>query len=230
MHDPRNQSPFNAPPPVVVALAALIIGLEVMFQAAEAGFVGGRQAVGWRLNAIRDWAVDGSVVAWMIETGQAPLRQLARFVTYPLIHGSFVHAAFVVVFVLALGNVCAPVFPSWRLPILFWASAVAGALVYVMLFPSSGPLFGGYPGAYGLIGVFTLLTRKGLTRVDPDRAFLLIGFLLAIQPIFGLAGGLGFAWFPDWIADIAGFAAGYGLAQLMFPGGLQGLIGRMRQR
>ncbi|GIT91236.1 rhomboid family intramembrane serine protease [Jannaschia pagri] len=228
--DPRQQSPFNALPPVVVAMAVLIAGIELMFQLGEAGLIGGREAVGWRLTAIRDWAVIDPVFHWMIDTRQAPLGEVARLLTYPLLHSGFTHAAFVAVFILALGNVTAPMYPTWRLPVIFMAASLAGAVAFLVLFSAERPLFGGYPGAYGFIGVFTYLTLRGLTPADPQRAFLLIGFLLALQPIFGLASGAGFTWLPDWVADIAGFGAGYGLAILLFPGGWEELRGRLRQR
>ena len=230
MQDPRNQSPFNALPPEVVALAVVIAGIELIFQAGAAGLVGGREASGWRVTAIRDWAVFDPLFAWMLQTGQILPREVARLVTYPLIHGAFGHAAFVTVFVLAMGNATAPVYRGWRLMAIFWGGALAGAVAYVVLFSTDRPLFGGYPGAYALIGAFTLLTRKGLTRARPDQAFLLIGFLLALGPIFGVVSGQGLGWVPDWAADIAGFGAGYGLSVLLFPGGWGRIRDRARRR
>ncbi|MEL7183268.1 MAG: rhomboid family intramembrane serine protease [Pseudomonadota bacterium] len=230
MHDPRQQSPFNALPPVIVAMAVVIGGIELLFQAGEIGVIGGREGIGWRLSAIRDWAVLDVVFGWMIANGAFPIVELARFVTFPLLHGSFMHAALVVVFVLALGNVTAPFYATWRLPVIFWLSSVAAGLAYVVLFNAERPLFGGYPGAYGFIGVFTYLTTLGLTRADPSRAFLLIGFLLAIQPVFGLSTGQGFSWIPTWTADLVGAAVGYGAAILFFPGGWGRLLLRLKQR
>ena len=229
MQDP-NQSPFNALPPVVVAMAVLVIGIELLFQLGEAGLVGGRAAVGWRLTAIRDWAVFDQVYTWMLTNRQFPAGELARLVTYPLLHGSFTHAAFVVVFILALGNVTSFAYPTWRLPVIFFAASAVAGIAFVLVFSTDRPLFGGFPGSYALIGVFTYLTRLGLTRAEPSRAFLLIGFLLAIQPIFGLASGGGLSWVPDWVADVVGFAAGYGLAILLFPGGWTRLRDRLQRR
>ncbi|MGC1260475.1 rhomboid family intramembrane serine protease [Jannaschia helgolandensis] len=230
MLDPRNQSPFHSLPPVVVALAVVIIGIELMFQAGTAGLIGGREAVGWRLGALRDWAVAESVWAWMIDRGEWPLRQVARIIAYPFLHGSFTHAAFVAVFTLALGNAVAPVYPNLRILVLFFGAAIGGAFVYLIVFDTQAPLLGGYPAVYGLIGAFTYLTQRGLTRGDPKNAFLLIGFLLAIQPVFGLITMRNLAWLPDWSADLGGAASGYGLAALMFPGALARLRDRMRQR
>ena len=227
--DPRNQSPFNALPPVVVGLAAVIMGNELLFQAADAGLIGGRSGALWRTDAVRDWGIFRDAVAAALDGGTARLREIARFLAYPLIHGSLVHAGFVAVFVLALGNAIAPVYRGWRVAALFFGSALAAGVVYALM-GFRFPLFGGFPGAYGLIGTFAYLTRRGLTRVDPSRAFLLIGFLLAIQPVFGLATGAGFAWIPDWLAEMTGAAAGYGLAILFFPGMSAHLLARLRQR
>ncbi len=228
--DPRNQSPFHALPPVVVALAGAIAIIELAFQAGAAGLLGGAQAVGWRVSAISDWAVSDAVWSWMLGRGAFPPAELARFATYPFLHGGFGHAAFVTVFVLAFGNAVEPFYPGWRFLALFLASAVAGALAFVLLFDARGPLYGGYPAAYGLIGAFTFLTRRGLTRAPPERAFLLIGLLLAIQPVFGLVATMGFGWVPDWSADAAGALAGYGLAAALFPGAAHRFRDRMRRR
>ncbi|CTQ48958.1 rhomboid family intramembrane serine protease [Jannaschia donghaensis] len=230
MMDPRNQSPFNTLPPVVVALAVVVIAIELLFQAGTAGFIGGREAVGWRLTALRDWAVIDSVWSWMWENRSFPLRQVVRVLTYPFLHGSMVHAAFVAVFVLALGNAVSPVYPNLRVLFIFFGAATGGALMYLILFDAASPLFGGYPAAYGLIGAFTYLTQRGLTRADPKKACLLIGFLLAIQPVFGLVATRGFGWLPDWTADLGGAATGYALAVLLFPGALAHLRQRLRQR
>ncbi|WP_308917721.1 rhomboid family intramembrane serine protease [Jannaschia sp. LMIT008] len=229
MYDPRNESPFNALPPAVVALAFVIAAVEVLFQFGAAGLAGAEGGA-WRGAAVRDWSVFPPVLEWMVANRSVPWDFAARFVTYPFIHFGLIHAGFVAVFVLALGNAVAPVFPGWRPVAFFVLPAVAGGLVYAAAFPGAGPLIGGYPGAYGLIGAFTLLTRRGLTRVPPDRAFLLIGLLLAIQPIFGLAAGAGFAWFPDFVAEVVGAAAGYGLAAAMFPGAARRFRDRMRRR
>ena len=227
---PRPPNPFNDLPPLVVALALVIAGVELIFQAGASGFVGGQAAVGWRLTALETWSVRADVWDWMLRTRQAPLDEVARVFAYPFVHSGFTHAAMVCVFVLALGNVVAPVYPSWRLLVIFFGAALGGALVYLLLFDARSPLYGGYPPAYGLIGAFTYLTKRGLTRADPAKAFLLIGLLLAIQPVFGLLLARNFAWVPDWSADLGGAACGYLAAMLLFPGALHRIRDRLRQR
>jgi membrane associated rhomboid family serine protease len=58
------------------------------------------------------------------------------------------------------------------------------------------------------------------------RAFTLIGFLMGIQLLFGLL----FGGNKDWVADFAGFAAGFGLSFLVSPGGWGRVVDRLRQR
>ena len=47
------------------------------------------------------------------ETGGHPLEGLPRLVTYPLVHGSFTHALFAVVMLLALGKMVGEIFRWW---------------------------------------------------------------------------------------------------------------------
>jgi membrane associated rhomboid family serine protease len=111
---------------------------------------------------------------------------------------------------------------------VFWASAIFGALAYVLLLDSPYPLIGGYPGVYGLIGAFTFLlwidaARRGDNRM---RAFGLIGALLAIQLLFGVINGD----FGNVTADLSGFVAGFLLSFLVSPGGWRRALDRLRQR
>jgi hypothetical protein len=90
------------------------------------------------------------------------------------------------------------------------------------------PLFGAYPGDYGLIGAFTYLLWVKLagTGLNQMRAFSMIGFLLAVQLIFGLLFGGG----PEWIADLAAFSTGFLLSFALAPGGMAKLRDLIRQR
>ncbi|OAN85016.1 rhomboid family intramembrane serine protease [Jannaschia sp. EhC01] len=226
--DQNNVSPFNALPPVVVALAVVIFGLELMFQAATAGMLGGQGGIGWRLAAIQDYAVLNAVWDWMIDTGQFPTEHLVRFIAYPLIHGSFLHAAMVVVFILALGKMVAEVYSVLAFLAVFWISAIMGALGFVVFMDSDYPLVGGYPGVYGLIGAFTFLMwmRAEAQGAGQMRAFALIAALLGIQLLFGLLNGE----FGSVVADFSGFVAGLVLSFIVSPGGWGRLLARMRQR
>lgn len=223
-----NVSPFNDLPPIVVALAAVLGGIEVLFYLATGGIIGGAQGVGWRLSAIRDYGFSGEVFDWMVQTGQWPSEHLIRFVTYPFLHLGFTHALFVVVFILAIGKAISGVFSAWKFLLVFWAASIIGAVAFGALTEYAAPLVGGYPGVYGLIGCFTFLmwVQARAMGEQPIRAFTLIGFLLGIQLIFGIFFGSR----GDWVADIFGFATGFGLAFLLVPGGWARIRDALRNR
>lgn len=65
-----------------------------------------------------------------------------------------------------------------------------------------------------------------MAHANRARAFTLIGFLLGIQLIFGLLFGAR----PDWIADVTGAFAGFGICFLVAPGGWRRALERLRQR
>ncbi|MDY6857877.1 MAG: rhomboid family intramembrane serine protease [Pseudomonadota bacterium] len=222
-HDP-NAPPINPLPPVVWMLVLPIALIELALSAGTRGIIGGPQAVGWRLGAIQDYAFSGVVFDWMLATGQFPPQHMLRFVSYPFIHLSFTHALFVIVFLLALGKMVGEVFRAWAVLVVFFVSGIVGALAYGLLLNDPAPLVGGYPAVYGLIGAFTFLmwVRLAATGGDRYRAFSLIGFLLGIQLLFSVL----FGGSRDWVADIAGFGAGFVLSFLVSPGGW----GRVRQR
>lgn len=207
----------NPLPPVVVALFLFIIGIEAVFSLGARGIIGGPEAVGWRHAAIQDYAYYGEILRWMWETGRWPAEHLIRFVTYPFVHGSFTHALFVGVFVLAMGKMVAEVFGGVAMLLVFVLSGIGGALAYTLLVNDPFPLIGGFAPVYGLIGAFTYMLWHSLSRVGANqaRAFTLIAFLMGFQLIFGLLFGLQ----NDWVADLAGFATGFGLSFFVSPGG-----------
>ena len=223
-----NRAPFLNPIPWVVWLLALpMIALEVVLGLGAGGLVGGPGAIGWRMDAVQRFAFSPELLRWMVENGVYPPDQLMRFVTYPFVHGSFTHAIFVIVFLLALGKVVGESFRPWAVLVLFFGSAITAALVWTVV-GLDQPLFGGYPPVYGLIGAFTYLLWMRLTAVgaNASRAFSLIGMLLGVQLLFGVLFGGG--WF--WLGDIAGFAAGFLISFAVSPGGFARLKARLRQR
>jgi len=228
MPDDYDQSPINPLPPIVVALAILIFGSELIFQAGARGFAGGPEAIGWRLSAVRDYGFSGAVFDWMLETGRWPGEHLMRFVTYPFIHFSFTHTLMVLVFLLALGKMVGEIFGTFAVLLVFFSSAIVGALAYALFLDDPQPLIGGYPAVYGLIGSYTFMLWVSLTGTGNTqyRAFTLIGFLMGIQLLFGLV----FGGSSDWIADLFGFVNGFIVSMLMVPGVWGRIRDRLRQR
>lgn len=224
----RNAPPVNPLPPVVWALALPMIAMEIVLAAGEAGLAGGPQAVGWRVEAITKLAVIPDLWREMLSLGEFPLEHLARFLAYPFVHGNFTHALFGVVLLLALGKFVGDVLRWWMILVIFCVAALGGGLAYGFFTTSPMPLFGAYPGDYGLVGAFTYLMwlRLAGSGARQYRAFAMIGMMIAVQLIFGLLFGGG----QEWIADFSGFAVGFVLTVLLVPGGISRLRERLRQR
>ncbi len=223
-----DQSPINPLPPVVVFLSLLILGIELVFQAGSRGFIGGAEAIGWRIEAFRDYAFSGPILDWMINNNRFPLEHVKRFVTYPFVHVSFTHAAMVLVFLLALGKMVGEVFGTIAVLVVFFASAIVGALAYGLILNDPTPLIGGYPAVYGLIGSYTFMMWLSLAGTGESRikAFRLIGFLVGVQLLFGVVFGAN----KDWLADIFGFGTGFMVSFLLVPGAITRIRGRLRGR
>lgn len=224
----RNAPPLNPLPAIVWVLALPIIAMEVVVGLGEAGILGGIDGAGWRLQALERFVFSPPLMEAMMARGEYPPQQVMRLVTYPFVHGSTTHALFVVVILLALGKMVGEVFRWWAVLVVFLGAALAGAFAYMLVPGNSAPLFGGYPATYGLIGGFTFLLWVNLAAVGANkyRAFSLIGFLLAIQLLFGLLFGGGY----EWVADVSGFVAGFLLSFLVSPGGWGRVLDKIRQR
>lgn len=222
------QPVMNPLPGAVWVLIALMLGVELVIWAGTSGFVGGPQAVGWRLEAIRGFAVFEPLLEWIGATGNWLSWETARLVTYPFVHHGFGHMAMACVFLLALGKMVGEVFGNFAVFAVFFGCSVVGALAWAMLSASPQPLTGGYPAAYGMIGAFTFILWANLGAQGRNRlaAFRLIGVLIAIRLIFGLLFGAS----DDWIAEGAGFVLGFVMTPGLAPGGLARLRDRIRQR
>jgi membrane associated rhomboid family serine protease len=229
MNDDRHSQPvFNVLPPAVVALALAIFAVELLLTLGARGYIGGQGAIGWRLQAIQDFSFYGPLLGWMFETGNWSVEQLQRFVTYPFVHLGFTHAAFVIVFLLALGKLVGEVFGNFAVLVIFFACGIFGALIYAGLVNDDRPLVGGFPSVYGLIGAYTfvLWVRLKSTGENEWQAFSLIGFLMGIQLFFGVFFDVGM----DWVAEIAGFVFGFVLTPALVPGAFRRFLDRIRQR
>ncbi|WP_086052265.1 rhomboid family intramembrane serine protease [Pseudoruegeria sp. SK021] len=225
MSTPKAVNPL---PPAALGLAVVIFGIEVMFNLAERGLLGGAAGIGWRNQAIQDYAFYGQGLDWMLVNGRFPPDLLVRFVTYPLLHLSFSHALFGAVFVLAMGKMVGEALGNLAVLVLFFGGAIGGAFAYGLALNDPYPLIGAFPGVYGLIGGYTFLmwVRARALQQNQLMAFRLIGLLLAVQLLFGLVFGSG----RDWVADMAGFVCGFGLSFLLVPGGWGRLRAALRGR
>ncbi|MGO4851490.1 rhomboid family intramembrane serine protease [Phaeovulum sp. W22_SRMD_FR3] len=228
MRDGYDTSPVNPLPGVVWLLALPIVALEVVIGLGKLGLAGGDAAIGWRLDALQRFSFSPDILRLMVEAHQFPPMEVARLVTYPFVHGSFTHAVMVLVFILALGKMVGELFRPAAVLAIFFGAALVGACVYTALPVTRMPLIGGYPAVYGLIGAFSwiLFMRLGASNDNRARAFTLIGFLLGIQLLY--AAIFGNNW--NWVAELAGFATGFGMSFVVGPGSWPRLLAVLRRR
>lgn len=224
-----DSNPFQSLPPLAVGLAGLVLAIEAVFQLGAVGLAGGAAGVGWRMSAIVGFGFHDPLFESARAAGRLDLDMARRLVSYGLIHAGAVHALFAAVLVLALGKAVSERFTQGAMAGLVLAGLAAGALAYGLFQNSPAPLIGLYPGIYGLIGGFTWsLFTEGTGRARL-AAFKLIGVLLTLQLVVRLVIGGG----NEWIADLAGFAVGFGLSWVIGPGArarIRGWRDRVRQR
>ncbi len=228
MREGYDAPPLNPIPGVVWLILLPIVAMELVVNAGTLGLAGGAAGVGWRQEALQRFALSPEMLDQMIGTGRWTWDYLVRFISYGFVHGSFTHALLAAVFILAMGKFVAEIFSPWSVLAVFLIPLALGGVAYSLVPGVKMALFGAYPGAYGLIGAFTFIiwARLGAENANRGRAFTLIAFLLGIQLIFGVL----FGGSPDWVADLVGFASGFGLSFLVGPGGPAHLLRAIRQR
>lgn len=228
-----NAPPVNPLPWVVWLLALPMIAMEVVVQAGANGLVGGPEAIGWRVQAMQLLGFAPDYLRQMVEVGQYPADGLWRLVSYVFIQQNLSQALFVVVILLALGKFVGEVYAWWAVLLTFFVAAAVGAVAYTLVPITHAGLLGGYPGNYGLIGAYTFLLWVRLAGNGGLRAFGLIGFFMAFQvgiaaigvAIYGLEQGTNW----EFVADLAGFVAGFALAFVVSPGGWARVLAKIRR-
>ncbi len=210
-----NASPVNPIPPVALIFPMLIFGVEIVLQAAEHGLIGGPLAIGWRLGLTQNYGFYDVIFEHMRENRDYSFANLLRLVSYSAVHASLAHALIASVMILALGKKVVEDFSGAAVLIIVPLSILVSALAYGLIDNSTVPLVGAFGAVYGLLGAYTWILWLQLDGKGRARwaAFRLIGFLMALQIVFYfLAGGQ-----RDWIANFAGFLAGFALSFVLAP-------------
>lgn len=231
MHHPDADAPFfNDIPPLVVILAGLIGVIELAFQLGEAGLIGGREAVGWRVELVNRFGFYNAAAQAMYGLQQFLPDQVMRFVTYPFFHRGWQDALFSAVFILALGKFVGDRTHWGNLLATFVVSSAVTALVASFVFGPQYLLLGAWAPVCGWIGALTwLLWLQG--RADgqiPVQAFALVAGLGVIQLIFYVL--FGAAGLFEWAV---GFASGIAVFAVLQPTQTQGVtywLDRVRDR
>ncbi len=230
-HDPNSQDhdapPFNPLPPAVWLLAIVIIGIELWLTAGARGLVGGREAIGWRIDALNAFAFSGVYLERWLLVGVENWGDVARLVTHAFVHQSLTEAGFVAVFILALGKMTSDAFGQFSFLTIFFGSAIIGALGYGAILGRDAILIGGYAGVFGLVGAFTFVRwiMLGVAGGKQYQAFYLIGMFMGLRLLFGALYGT----HSDWIAELLAFFVGFGLSVFLAPGAFTAILRRIRR-
>ncbi|MGH1367797.1 MAG: rhomboid family intramembrane serine protease [Maritimibacter sp.] len=224
----QNEAPFNAMPPAILALVAIIMGIELVLMAGEAEWIGGMTGATWRITLLERFAFFEPQFAWMIENSTLRLKYLMRLVTYPFFQPQFMIAVIVSVFLLALGNLMSRALSQWRVLAVFFGASIIGALVFAAAWDTKTPLFSGLTGAYALVGGYSFLIWRHLKATGGKQinAFALIAVLLVAQLAMGLIYGDSKAW----VSETSGFVSGFFLTWALVPGSFSRLVHLARKR
>ena len=112
-------APINPLPPVVWLLVLPMIGVELVLSLAEAGMIGGRAAIGWRVAALEGFGFFPDYWRQQAQAGAFDFELLRRFVSFAFVHQTTMSALFGVVLTLALGKFVAEVFAGWAVALVF---------------------------------------------------------------------------------------------------------------
>ncbi len=234
MEKPSEKKPlaFNPVSPIVVVLVLAMLAVELVFQAAEHGLLGGALAGGWRVEAFRFFGFHRAVFDHILIGGDISPNVVWPFLSYLFVHQSFLHMLVAAALILAMGKMIADMFSGLAVLVLFIACGLAGALAFGLVSKPGGfPLIGAYPVFYGFIGTFTWIKLFELRAQNLNvlPAFQAIGMFIVFRGLFALYAGVP----HDWMADLAGFATGFLLAYILAPDGkdrIKGWVQAIRAR
>ena len=210
--------PFNPVSPVVIGLVAIMLGVELVFQAGEHNLIGGPMAEGWRVDMLRFFGFHKAVFDHLLVGGEVEPKVIWPFLSYLFVFRSFAHMLIATALILAMGKMIADVFSSLAVLVLFVTCGLAGSISFGLFSPDGGfPLAGAYPVFYGFIGTYTWIRLFELRaqKVSVIPAFYPIGLFVIMRGGFAMMYGVS----NSWMADLSGLIAGFLLAFILAPDG-----------
>lgn len=215
-HDPeQTDRPFPpGPPPLVWAIAAVFLLIEVAFQMGDSGVLG-LQDLRWQgylrlafFNPFFQAGINGQDVPWTAWTG---------LLTHAFVHGGVVHVALNTVIFLALAGLIANALGTVRFLVLFVVTALGGILTFFALSSFEGPVVGASGVVFGLMGALKRWEWRYIQATGaPANRFwgtiIALSILNAALALYFPFGG-GFAW----QAHLGGFVAGFLVAGALAP-------------
>ena len=198
--------------PVLWVMIAVMIGFEVMFSAADAG---------WLPESMGRWQVYLHLAffdldfEYMRAGNPVELAFIWPLLTHAFLHGGWLHLAMNGAAFLGLGHVLVQMIGIGRFLVIFVVTAVAGALTFGLIADTNGPLVGASGAIFGMLAVLTAWQERTLrlARLSRSAIWRRIGALVFLNAAlaFGLGGLLA------WQAHLGGWVAGWLLAGVIRP-------------
>lgn len=199
--DPKPRQPVHS---VLWLLVGLIIGIEALQQAAEAGLV---PQIFQRWVIYSAFAFFDADFERALAGGGVSLQLLWSTLTHAFLHANWLHLALNMAAFLGIGHAIIQGIGLGRFLAVFALCAIAGAVTLGLVSDVRGPLVGASGAVFGFLGVITawqerMLARRGLSR---RAVWQRIAGLVAINVVLAIGmGGL-----LAWEAHLGGFAAGW---------------------
>lgn len=200
--------------PVLWAMAAVMLGFELMFAAERAGLVG--EALG-RWPVYRHLAFGDPIFDYVLSGQGFDPRALWTPVTHAFLHGGWLHLLLNGAVFLALGNALVRAIGMTRFLVTFAVTAAGGAVLFGLMIETQSPLVGASGALFGFLGMITAWQEKALRQMGLSRApiWKRIAGLVALNVILDLGlGGL-----LAWEAHLGGWIGGWLMAYVFPPRG-----------
>ncbi len=200
-------------PFVMAAILVTIIGIELILQAADQGWIGSRR---WRTLAYQFGAFwPGLLNTWKPNYSGQPV---AMFVTYTFVHGGLGHLVGNAISIWSLGRVVCFRAGQRGFAAIFMTSTLGGALCFAALSTGNTPMVGASGALFGLAGAWVRWQWQDRSPGlhETMRVLLIAGFLVALNVAL-------YAWYGGrlaWETHLGGFIVGFMMA---------GWIGRKQQ-
>ncbi|MEM0943449.1 MAG: rhomboid family intramembrane serine protease [Pseudomonadota bacterium] len=216
---PRPTSPVH---PVLWLIVGTMLLIHLLPMVAEMGLAGPKFS-GLALQYRYGFYTGYGAESWT----ELPVLFWTSFITHAFLHGSWLHFGMNAAVFLALGHRIEQVAGLGAVLIVFFVSAIAGALAFSLITEGPAVLVGASGGIFGQLGIVVawrarLLQAEGRSRAPIWR---LIGGLAAINALMAVGlSGMGDGANPlggqlGWEAHLGGFVAGWLLALVIWPRG-----------
>lgn len=205
------QDNFQPMPKSLKYLVGLIVLVELVALAGDYGWLP-VEDLRWKIIIYAGLWSQYVTEGWdTLYFGQA----FVMFFSHAFVHGGLFHMAMNVVILLAIGKRLSIGAGSKWVLVLFFVSAGAGGVLFVLLNGSGAPAVGASGAVFGFFGFWKMLEYRMLRRMAASLApvyqFIGVMVVLNIALWFGLDGMLA------WEAHLGGFIAGWLLGSIFQP-------------